>query len=135
MDKDRWTYLAIRAYTRGLVTFKSDEREDDRWKLREELLLSEVERDVLAKLHEVVHLAEVSAAQYVSQEVFEHHYRAANKQYHSFSVLTYPFATDDKPIDQQTITALTDLWIKEFGDPDSPEVQKTCDYLRSLREP
>jgi hypothetical protein len=114
------------------VTFAKDEREDDRWRLREELLLGEVERDTLAKLHEMVHLAEISAAQYVSQNVFDHHYKAANKQYHAFCRLAYPYGTDEASVDERTIEALAELWRAEFGDPDSPEVEATRKYLQSL---
>ena len=114
------------------MTFIGDEQEDDRWQLREEILLGEVERDTLAKLHEMVHLAETSAAQYVTQAVFEHHYKAANKQYHAFCQLVYPYGTDEKSLDEKTIEELTELWCKEFGDPDSPEVEETRKYLQSL---
>jgi len=130
LDKDRWTYLAVQAYTKGLVSFDSAERSDDRWQLREEILLSEVERSLLAKLHEMVHLAESSAAQYISQSAFDHHYGAAKKQYQAFSKLMYPFGTDNAALGQNTIEALTKLWVQEFGDPDSPEVHETIMAMR-----
>ena len=131
MDGDRWTYLAVRAYSKGLVTFAEEERQEERWRLREEILLSEVEREVLAKLHEVVHLAESSAAQYVSQSTFDHHYTAAKKQYHALSRLVYPFGTDERPIDQQTVDSLKALWVQEFGDPDGESVKRAIEELRS----
>ena len=132
MDRDRWSYLAVRAYTKGLVRFTEDERRDVRWRLREEILLAEVERELLAKLHEVVHLAESSAAQYVSQSVFDHHYDAAKQQYHSFSQLMYPFGTDDRPIDKAVFDTLSELWVREFGDPDDDGVQATIEALRNM---
>ena len=112
------------------MSFTEEEQTDSRWRLREEILLSEVERDILAKLHEMVHLAEVSAAQYVEQKVFEHHYKAANKQYHSFSRLVFPYGTDSKTADASTAEALFDIWKKEFGDPNSEEVKKTIELLK-----
>ena len=133
MDKDRWSYLAVRAYARGLLTLSQQEQIDDRWQLREEILLAEVERESLAKLHEMVHLAETSAAQYVDQNVFDHHYKAARKQYHAFSKLMYPFGTDDRPIDQQTFDTLRDAWLREFGDPDGEAVKRTIAYLQTLK--
>ena len=132
MDGDRWSYLAVRAYTKGLVRFTEDEQQDCRWRLREEILLAEVEREVLAKLHEVVHLAESSAAQYVSQSVFDHHYDAAKQQYHSFSQLMYPFGTDEKSVDQATFDTLSELWVREFGDPESDAVKDTIEALRTM---
>jgi hypothetical protein len=109
------------------VTFAKEEREEERWRLREEILLGEVERDILAKLHEMVHLAETSAAQYVEQSIFEHHFHAAQAQYHSFSQLTYPFGTVKKQVDQETKEALIDMWKRAYGDPDDPEVRAGID--------
>jgi hypothetical protein len=131
LDRDRWSYLAVRAYSKGLVTFEEDERRDVRWQLREEILLSEVERDVLAKLHEMVHLAEASAAQYVDQGVFDHHYKAANKQYRAFSKLTYPFGADVKDIEQGLVDDLVAAWMQEYGDPDSDKVNATIRALKA----
>lgn len=132
MDSDRWTYLAVRAYTKGLVTFKEEEREDIRWRLREEILLSEVEREVLAKLHEMVHLQEASASQYVDQTTFDHHHNAANKQYHSYAKLMYPYGTDAKTLDQKTVDELVTRWKEVYGDPDSPKVKRAIEAMTRL---
>lgn len=132
MDKDRWSFLAVRAYTKGLLSFSTAEQDDCRWQLREEILLAEVERDTLAKLHEMLHMAEASAAQYVDQSVFDHHYKAAKTQYHEFSKLMYPFGTDSRPIDKQLTETLRDIWLREFGDPDSDAVKRTQEYLSKL---
>lgn len=132
MDRDRWAYLAIRAYAKGLLNFSHLEQEDDRWRLREEILLAEVEREALAKLHEMIHLAEVSAAQYTEHNTFEPHYKAAQKQYHAYSKLMYPFGTDDRSIDKKLVDDLTSMWVNAFGDPDGPAVQKTIEYLKNM---
>lgn len=112
------------------MTFRKDEQEDDRWRLREEILLAEVERDNLTKLHDMLHTAESAAAQYVEQQIFDHHYKAAQKQYQAVSLLLLPYKTDEKPIDQQVIENLDELWRAEFGDPDGPDVQAAIEDLK-----
>lgn len=133
MDKDRWTYLAVRAYSKGLVTFKEEEREDIRWRLREEILLSEIERETLAKLHEMVHLAETSAAQYDSGN-FDYHHKAANKQYHAYTKLMYPYGSGTKTVDQNTVEDLITRWKSKYGDPEGPEVKKTIEALKRMTD-
>lgn len=132
MNADRWAYLAVRAYTRGLLSFSSKDRVDPRWSLKEELLLDEVERDIREKLHTLVHLAEVSAAQYVDQKVFDHHHKAANQQYNELIKLVYPYSKAHD-IDKTVQEFLVDVWKKEFGDPESEAVQNTIEFLKGTK--
>jgi len=92
LESDRWSFLAVRAYYKGLLTFRESERKDDRWKLREELIMSEVERDVLLGLHSMLHAEDVGAAQYVAgNDVFRYYHERAKKQYASFADLAQPY--------------------------------------------
>lgn len=125
MERDRWNYLAIQAYKRGLLSFQRSTKEDERWRLKEEILLGEVERDLSVELHKILHEAESSAAQYVSQKVFKHHYDRAEEQYNILRDLLRPYL--GKRVDTDDMRELIDAWEAEFGSLDDPEVQAEID--------
>jgi len=127
LERDRWSFLAVRAYTRGLLKFTADERSDDRWRLKESIILSEVERDAVVQLNTMVHTAESAAAQYVSSDVFRHHHDKAVKVYGKVRHLLQPYAHKSTGANA---ASLRDMWIKAFGDPNGEAVQKTIELLR-----
>jgi hypothetical protein len=119
-----------------LTKFAEDERQDDRWRLREELILSEVERDILGEFHRALHLQEALSAQYAAgSEIHNYYYERATKQYHAYANLMLPY---DKHEPTQSVQSLVNLWKQVYGDPDNPEVaaeiEKTKKYLQSLKE-
>lgn len=113
------------------MEFNETERQDDRWQLREEVLIAEVERESLAKLHELLHTAESSMAQYVEQKIFDHHYKEAQKQYHHVARLLYPYGTDTKAADERILDTLEKVWLAEYGDPNGEAMHRTLEYLRT----
>jgi len=121
LESDRWSYLAVRAYSKGLLTFKAIDRRDDRWKLREELILSELERDILLGIHRMLHAEDVAAAQYIAgNDVFRYYHERAKKQYASVASLEQPYDKRDYQFsdEKSTIDRMIDVWKQEFGDPD-----------------
>ena len=133
MDSDRWSYLAVRAYAKGLLKFTSEERREERWRLREEILLGEVERDVTCELRRLLHNAEVSAAQYsAGGNVFSAHYKNAVVQYESYVKAVMPYKNVQGSCDT---TALVDLWSAVYGDMHDPtvatQIAETQRYLQN----
>lgn len=132
MERDRWSYLAIQAHKQGLLDFHRSHRLDERWRLKEELILGEVERDISAKLHEIIHLAEACAAQYVSASVFEHHYKRAAAEYDVIRGLLRPYVTAASV--RKDAAKYREIWEDAFGSLDDPEVQasinRTVELLR-----
>jgi len=123
LDRDRWCYLAIRAYSRGLVTFTEEEKQDDRWKLREALMLGEVERDALISLHSMLHQQESAAAQYSGgNDIFKHYRDRAREQYVHFAKLALPYERHDNNLPQAGMDKLAEAWKELYGDPNDPEV-------------
>jgi len=128
LDKDRWSNLAVRAYAKGLVSLNEAERSDDRWKLREAVLLSEVEREALMQMHAMVHLEECSAAQYSGgNDIFKYYRDQAREQYAGFVKLAMPYSKVASGIAKSTMDTLADLWKETFGDPNDPEVAATIE--------
>jgi len=130
LDRDRWAFLATRAYTKGLLSFNKEERGDDRWRLREAIILSEVERDTVVRLDTMVHAAESAAAQYVDSNVFKHHHDKAVSVYHKVRAMLQPYKYAME-MERGTEETLRQTWIDAFGDPDGPEVQKAIEYLET----
>jgi hypothetical protein len=130
--RDRWYTLALRAFTSGLTSFSLDERKDTRWRLKEELMLMELERIEAFKLHRMVHEAESAAAQYsAGSNVFEHHYNRARKQYTAASTLLLPYRDKIESVGQVDMDSSIDAWKEAFGNPDSEIVQRTIEFLRT----
>lgn len=121
MDSDRWSYLAVRAYTKGVLKLSSEERQDSRWRLREELLLGEVERDIVGELRQMLHRTEIAAAQYsAGGNIFKHHYEQATVHYVGYQKAMMPY---DKSYEFDS-KALIRAWNEVYGDPETPEVAK-----------
>ena len=135
METDRWNYLAIRAYSSGLLTFRRSDRQDIRWQLKEAILLGEVERGINAKLHEIRHLAESNAAQYVDQPIFDYHFGRAQAEYECIAALLYPFVA--KGLDKGKVKSLIEAWESTYGNLESEETQemirKAVDAIKKVK--
>ncbi|GAG25128.1 unnamed protein product, partial [marine sediment metagenome] len=132
----RWFHLAVRAFTKRYLAFSEVERQDERWRIREELLLAEVEREALGDMHRMLHRQETAAAQYeAGSDVFRYYYDRARQQYDAFVKLFLPYM---KVVSTKDLESLAALWKQVFGDPDDPElaaeIDKTRAYLRELKE-
>jgi hypothetical protein len=115
-----------------LLHFTADERQEERWKLREELLLAEVERDIQVDLQQTLHLENVSAAQYSGgNDIFEYYWGKARERFIRYSNLVLPYSKHSTVSTAQT---LREAWTAAWGDPNDPEVaasiQRTSDYLK-----
>jgi hypothetical protein len=115
---------------RGLLKFSADERGDDRWRLREAIILSEVERDSVVKLDMMVHVAESAAAQYVDSNVFKHHHDKATTVFHKVRAMLQPYKYS-AALSENLMDSLTQAWINEFGDPDGPAVHELIRKLEN----
>jgi len=115
---------------RGLLKFTEDEQKNDRWRLREAIVMSEVERDIVVQLDTMVHMSESAAAQYVDTNVFKHHHDKATNVYHKVRATLQPYRYAVE-MSGDTMNALEQAWIDAYGDPDGPEVQEMIRYLES----
>jgi hypothetical protein len=94
---DRWSFLAVRAYATGFLTFKRADRQEERWKLKEEILLGELERDYLVDLNGMLHAEDVAAAQHVAgDEVFSYYHNQAKERYNQTRGLIRPYSSAKK---------------------------------------
>ena len=113
----------MQAYRRKLLGFDAGSRKDDRWKLKETLLLSSVERDNLVELHKLVHLGSLSPNK--SDKAKKHYYRIVE--------LLCPYMDLDKGVELDA-DALMKAWEEVYGSLDDPETQQGIeDTINSLR--
>jgi len=81
----------------------------------------------------VLHEAESSAAQYVTQEVFNHHYERAEEQYNTIRNLLRPYLGVRTSTDK--VASMITSWENEFGSMDDPEVKASIDeFVRKTAE-
>jgi len=135
LARDRWSYLALQAQTKGLLQFDSKSRQDDRWKLKEALVLEVVERDNLAKLHELLHLSEVTAVGSAGGPNSKHHMDAADKQYKRIVELLCPYMDTSSTNSVCSEELLLSAWEEVYGKMDDPEtiagIERTIQSLTS----
>lgn len=131
MESDRWTFLTLRAYSSGRLDYSN--RLDDRWRLKEAIVLAEVERELHHEMHRLSYEGEIAAAQYVEQEIFDYHYEKSLEKFDTLEALLLPYA-DLKPRKlsrEERVRQATELWESEFGKLDDPKVQEA---LRQMEE-
>jgi hypothetical protein len=134
LDRDRWGRLAVKAYSDGVIDFASSHRSDDRWKLREALVLSEVERKELVELERMLHDEDVHAAQYIAgNSVFQYYWEQAQQRFNTTKRLRTPYLKQAQQQDDPDRVAK--LWSDAFGDPNDPDVradvEKTIEILKN----
>lgn len=109
----------------GLAKFTEDERQDDRWRLREALILQHVERSMVRELNQMLFFQDVAAAQYVAgDDTFSYYHKSASNLY---KLIAGKLQTYMDYGDMQETSALgflktaKQLWAEAWGDPDDPE--------------
>ncbi len=89
-----------------MIDFRRGSRGDDRWQLREEVLLGEIERSALISLRQTLHRGEVAVG----------NHEETGKQYTWLAKLLYPYGVNST---QATMEAVADklmrVWVQEFG--------------------
>ena len=132
MGRDRWCTLAVRAFTEGRLSFSEVERADDRWKLREELVFAQIERELLLRLYDTLH-SRMAAELVVTQKKSDAR-TLLSDYYAKILQLLVPY----KGLPEEVKKKLADLWIERFGDPADPKVaeriKKTIDHLESISD-
>lgn len=122
----------------GRLTFKKEDRSDTRWRLKEEIILGELEREAQLNLYGLVHSAEVAAAQYVEQKIYDYHHGRAEEAYGNIERLSRPYAVGRRLANAKQEKELFAIWADAFGDPDDPEVkasiERTVSELRKRRD-
>lgn len=92
MGRDRWIFLAVRAYFLGKLDFSAESRKSDLWMLHEKMVLDEIERDYAYGLRKSLFTEEVHAAQYVAGDAsFKYHYDEAERHYNELRNLVMPY--------------------------------------------
>jgi len=126
LETDRWSFLAVQAHKRGLLSFKEEDRQDDRWRALELLIFDEIERDYAIDLHRDLHHRESACAQYsAGEKVFDHHYNRARVHYKYAHNLSVPYdKMTETVVDNHSMESLIERWKARFGDPSDPEVKK-----------
>lgn len=109
----------------GLTKFTEAERQDDRWRLREALILQYVERSMVHELNQLVFLQDVAAAQYVAgNDTFSYYHKRAGNLYKLIAgkLQTYmDYGSADADVAQNWLANAKNLWAQVWGDPDDPE--------------
>lgn len=93
-------------------------------------MLGEVERDIIVEINTLVHSAESAAAQYSNPDAFPKHYNRALDVYEKIRELVYKYAGDER-ISKSFVEGLRDLYVQEFGEPDSEDAEELAKFLRS----
>ena len=124
MESDRWSYLAVQAYRSGLLGFQRSDRTDERWRLKEEIVLCEVERSIDASLHTLRHTAESTAAQHATAEIFNHYRDRAEKEYLSIRNLLKPYVGKVGLEPSEVMGDLKSKWEEAFGSLEDPKTQE-----------
>ena len=135
MESDRWSYLAVQAYKSGLLGFQRSDRTDERWRLKEEILLCEVERSIDATLHTLRHTAESTAAQHATAEIFNHYRDRAENEYLSIRNLMKPYAAKGATETPGDMSAVRQKWEDVFGSLDDPNTQAEIEkFVQSVEK-
>ena len=85
MEGDRWSFLAVQAYVQKILTFSAVERCEERWELREQILLEEIDRQRDIELRKLLYNGWMLSAQDQSA------YDSATNQYNHFYSLLLPY--------------------------------------------
>lgn len=118
----------MQAHSQGILRFDSESRSDERWRLREALLLEILERENLTSLRKLLHASEIAAAQYTNPAGFKHHTAAAERQYRHITKLLCPYMqTKGDSVPETTVDRLMHAWEAEFGSMADPETQRKID--------
>ena len=136
MAADRWSYLTLKAYTQGALTCSQDEHEDSRWRVREQLILEELDRSILVTLYDKLHRASCAAAQY-DAGTFEYHKEYADQHYNNMCRYLRPYVpveVEDKQNTEELMAGYKSVWEQTFGDMDNPETQAAIqEVVESLK--
>jgi len=119
-----------------MLSFDSASRSDERWRLREALLLEILEREHLTSLHGLLHASEAAAAQYTNPAGFRHHTAAAERQYRQIAKLLCPYMRVDEQsaVNGSTVNRLMQAWEAAYGQMDDPKTQEAIDKtIEALR--
>ena len=134
MGRDRWSTLAVRAYTKKLIGFTEADRQDDRWKLREELIFSQLEHDARLRLRLALHLEAAIGAQHPAPNVSEHYRERVREHYQELIHLLMSYDISSTRLRQ----SLIEDWKRIFGDPEDPEVagriEQTIEFLKGIQD-
>lgn len=125
---DRWGKLAVTAYLKGVLDFSKSSRLDYMWQLKENIVLSAVEDEIVTHMNELAHTWHCSAAQVTGwdeeETLFEHHRTMAHKAYTTIGRSCLPWYKDWKDLDTES---LEKVW-KEFK-----EREKDPEYAAYLK--
>ena len=108
----RWVHLAIKAHTTGALDFREASASDS-WRLKEALVLKEIEDELFLKSNELAYVWHCNAASANAWdeegEDFEFHRKEANKTFRAMGMLMLPWYKHW----EKTEKSVAQLW-KEF---------------------
>lgn len=128
----------VRAAVDGIVNFREMDRFDPRWRLRLDILLSEIaerdRREFMRELH-AKFLAYISAG-WLSGDGRRQMIQLELDLMQQYADVIFDQNTDQKATVRDLATAGRDAWAESFGDPNDPTVQQAIDQVvASLQRP
>lgn len=109
---DRFQKLALQAYTEGALTFSQPSRYNKQLKLKESLVLQQLEVDNLVRIKTLRH-AQHAAAISSGGDAYEHHHDHADAEFQGISDLLFPWI--QKKVSDTNVDKYTKMWEDAFG--------------------
>jgi len=93
--------------------------------------MAEMERDELARLHQMRHLENAVMTQYTAgKKVVDYHFERSRKQYNRVMELIAPYIEIAPVVDNSV--SLIDVWKRTFGNPEDPEVADMIERTKDM---
>ena len=115
----------IRAAATGRLDYRQAHSDDIVWRLKERLLLSEMERDILVDIGRIRHLQDVGTTVWPAGDrgdMYKAQYDRGSARISAIGQLIAPFLHwTDADRYKSEAQSLREEYIKKFGDPSAPE--------------
>jgi len=128
LEAGRWKSLAVAAQASGRLDFCKADSNDLKWLIKEKLILDEIERERITDVYRTGCLLHASAAGASNKEIYEHHFKQADKRFKRITEILLPYVSKSQQIAGskagigETPEEMRENWAKVFGNPDDPEV-------------